>query len=100
MNWLGIATLRCATLLRASPGRLTVVGRRDCELCEAMLRELAALARSCPLPPLEVVDVDSDEQLLRRHGLDVPVLLLDGTVVCRHRLDASELRRLLIGKIA
>ncbi len=31
----------------------------------------------------------------RRHGLDVPVLLLDGTVVCRHRLDAAELMRLL-----
>jgi predicted thioredoxin/glutaredoxin len=75
--------------------RLTVVQRRDCELCEAMLRELAALARSCALPPVDVVDVDSDQQLERRHGLDVPVLLLDGTVVCRHRLDAAELRRLL-----
>jgi len=32
---------------------------------------------------------------LRRHGLDVPVLLLDGTVVCRHRLDRHELARLL-----
>jgi predicted thioredoxin/glutaredoxin len=79
----------------SAPGRLTVVQRRDCELCEAMLRELAALARSCVLPPLEVLDVDADAQLLRRHGLDVPVLLLDGTVVCRHRLDAAELRRLL-----
>jgi predicted thioredoxin/glutaredoxin len=77
------------------PGRLTVVERRDCELCEAMLRELATLARSCVLPPVDVVDVDSDQQLRRRHGLDVPVLLLDGTVVCRHRLDTAELRRLL-----
>jgi predicted thioredoxin/glutaredoxin len=77
------------------PGRLTLVQRHDCELCEAMLRELAVLGRSCALPPLEVVDVDSDAQLQRRHGLDVPVLLLDGTVVCRHRLDAAELRRLL-----
>jgi predicted thioredoxin/glutaredoxin len=79
----------------SAPGRLTVVQRRDCELCEALLRELAVFGRSCPLPPLEVVDVDSDAELTRRHGLDVPVLLLDGTVVCRHRLDAVELRRLL-----
>ena len=28
-------------------------------------------------------------------GLDVPVLLLDGSVVCRHRLDTVELKRLL-----
>jgi predicted thioredoxin/glutaredoxin len=48
-----------------------------------------------PLPPIEVVDVDSDPTLQRRHGFDVPVLLLDGTVVCRHRLDPEELRRLL-----
>jgi predicted thioredoxin/glutaredoxin len=76
-------------------GRLTVVQRRDCQLCDEMLAELAALGRSLPLPPLEVVDVDSDPQLQRRHGLEVPVLLLDGTVVCRHRLDRNELTRLL-----
>ena len=60
-----------------------------------MLSELHALARSTTLPPIEVVDVDSDPVLQRRHGLDVPVLLLDGSVVCRHRLDAAELKRLL-----
>jgi len=62
-----------------------------------MLDELTALGRRRPLPPLEVVDVDSDPQLKRRHGLEVPVLLLDGTVVCRHRLDLEELTRLLRG---
>lgn len=74
---------------------LTLVHRRDCQLCEEMLAELTALARRLPLPPLEVVDVDSDPRLKRRHGLDVPVLLLDGLVVCRHRLDLKELTRLL-----
>ena len=39
--------------------------------------------------------MDADPELLRRHGLEVPVLLLDGTVVCRHRLDRDELERLL-----
>lgn len=71
--------------------------RRDCQLCDEMLEELAALGRRLPLPPLEVVDVDSDPQLKRRYGLEVPVLLLDGTVVCRHRLDLKELTRLLRG---
>ena len=60
-----------------------------------MLAELRALGRAVPLPPIEVVDVDADPVLARRHGLDVPVLLLDGTVVCRHKLDAPELKRLL-----
>ena len=75
--------------------RLTLVQRHDCELCEEMLRELTALGRTITLPPLQVLDVDSDRELQRRHGLHVPVLLLDGSVVCRHRLDRRELARLL-----
>ena len=78
-----------------NPPRLTVVHRHDCELCDEMLAELQALGRTTKLPPIDVVDVDSDPVLQRRHGLDVPVLLLDGSVVCRHRLDAAELKRLL-----
>ena len=75
--------------------RLTLVHRRDCALCDEMLAQLEALGATLALPPLEVVDVDSDALLRRRHGLDVPVLLLDGAVVCRHRLDRHELARLL-----
>ena len=75
--------------------RLTLVHRRDCELCDQMAAELTALGRRQSLPPLDRVDVDTDPDLQRRHGLDVPVLLLDGSVVCRHRLDAAELLRIL-----
>ena len=69
--------------------------RHDCALCDEMLAQLEALGRTVALPPIDVVDVDSDPLLRRRHGLDVPVLLLDGAVVCRHRLDRGELARLL-----
>ena len=62
-----------------------------------MVAELRALERTMTLPPIELLDVDADPVLKRRYGLDVPVLLLDGTVVCRHRLDAGELKRLLRG---
>ena len=75
--------------------RLTVVHRQDCELCDQMVAQLRGLARKTPLPPLEVVDVDADPELQRRYGLNVPVLLLDGSVVCRQRLDAAELLRIL-----
>ena len=75
--------------------RLTVLHRRDCELCDEMLAGLASLRSRLPLPPIELVDVDSDPELRHRHGLDVPVLLVDGTVVCRQRLEEDELRRLL-----
>jgi hypothetical protein len=75
--------------------RLTVVHRQDCELCDQMVAELAALGRRQVLPPVDLLDVDANPDLQRRHGLEVPVLLLDGTVVCRHRLDAAELLRIL-----
>ena len=74
---------------------LTLLHRENCGLCEEMLVELQVLGAKVTLPPVELVDVDSDPELARRHGLNVPVLLLDGTVVCRHRLDAEELVRLL-----
>jgi hypothetical protein len=74
---------------------LTLLYREDCGLCEEMLAELQALGQRIPLPPLDPVDVDSDPELARRHGLHIPVLLLDGTVVCRTRLDSDELSRLL-----
>ena len=77
------------------PLRLTLIERHECGLCEAMLTELTRLGRTRALPPIERVDVDSDPVLKRRHGLQVPVLLLDGSVVCRHRLDRAELERLL-----
>ena len=80
---------------QAAQPRLTVVHRQDCDLCDEMLTELEALGRGIRLPPIDIVDVDADPELVRRYGLNVPVLLLDGTVVCRHRLDAEELRRLL-----
>jgi predicted thioredoxin/glutaredoxin len=79
----------------AAQPRLTVVHRQDCDLCDEMVTELEALGRRLRLPPISIVDVDSDPELVRRYGLNVPVLLLDGTVVCRHRLDADELQRLL-----
>jgi predicted thioredoxin/glutaredoxin len=75
--------------------RLTVVHREGCDLCDEMVTELESLGRKMRLPAITIVDVDSDPELLRRYGLNVPVLLLDGTVVCKHRLDPDELLRLL-----
>lgn len=75
--------------------RITLVHRAGCGLCEEMLADLENLGRTLALPPVEVLDVDGDPEIQRRYGLHVPVLLLDGTVVCRHRLDAAELTRLL-----
>ena len=79
----------------AAGSRLTLLTREECGLCEEFRHALGEAARTRALPPIDLVDVDSDVDLQRRHGLDVPVLLLDGERVCAHRLDIEELDRLL-----
>lgn len=79
----------------ATTPRLTLVTRAECGLCEEMHAEIEQLRRTHPLPEIEVLDVDADPELKRRFDLEVPVLLLDGALVCQQELDAAELLRLL-----
>jgi hypothetical protein len=64
-------------------------------LCEEFTHDLLHFGQELPLPTVATLDVDSEPELARRYGLDIPVLLLDGVKVCQHRLDRDELRRLL-----
>jgi ABC-type uncharacterized transport system ATPase subunit len=77
------------------PPGLVVVSRENCGLCEDMLQGLAELERTQAIPAVTVVDVDSDPELVRRFGLKVPVLLLDGSVICHYTLNSKELLRLI-----
>jgi hypothetical protein len=79
----------------ALPAGLVVVSREGCGLCDDMLHALAELERHAGLPPVTIVDVDSDAELTRRYGLKVPVLLLDGSVICHYTLNSQELLRLV-----
>jgi hypothetical protein len=74
---------------------LTLLTRAECGLCEEMLNELQALRARHVLPPLRLLDVDSDRELQRRYGMKIPVLLLDDAPVCSVRLDREELLRVL-----
>jgi hypothetical protein len=78
---------------------LVLLTRPECGLCEAMLQELETLHLQQPLPPIQLLDVDSDPQLQRRYGLKIPVLLLDDVAICSVRLDLEALRRALRGLV-
>jgi len=80
------------------PSGLVVLSRDGCSLCDAMLHGLAELERAQSLPPVTVVDVDSDPELVRQFGLKVPVLLLDGSVICHYTLNSKELLR-IVGRL-
>ena len=77
------------------PSGLVVLSREGCHLGEQMLEELAALETAGSVPPATIIDVDSDPELARRYGLKVPVLLVDGSVVCHYTLNSKELLRLV-----
>jgi hypothetical protein len=79
----------------ALPPGLVLIGREGCHLCDDMLRELAVLERDNAIPAVAIIDVDSDAELVRRFGLKVPVLLLDGSVICHYTLNSQELLRLV-----
>ncbi|MGH8205322.1 MAG: glutaredoxin family protein, partial [Steroidobacteraceae bacterium] len=80
---------------RAARAGLVLLTRAECGLCEQMHAALLRLSTRVPLPPITLVDVDADPQLQRRWGLKIPVLLLDGSPVCRTRLDEQALSEAL-----
>lgn len=70
------------------PG-LVIYTRRDCSLCDQM----AAGVRRIVGPDMQLarVEIDDDAALVRRFGADIPVLCLDGEVICKHFLQAERL---------
>ena len=74
---------------------LTLLTRPECGLCDDMLQQIEALRARHALPPITLVDVDSEPALQRRYGLKIPVLLLDQVPVCSGRLDHAALLRAL-----
>ena len=74
--------------------RLTLYGRRDCYLCEAMKGIVAKAASSVPLEVVEI-DVDSDPALQERFGSEVPVLFIDGRKAFKYRVNLKKLKQKL-----
>jgi Glutaredoxin-like domain (DUF836) len=65
--------------------RLTLMSRPGCHLCEEMRREVDALLSGEP-HEWDVVDVDSDPDLARRYGDEIPVLFVNGRLFAKIRV--------------
>jgi len=74
--------------------RLRLYTRAGCHLCDELLAEAQPILARFGAA-VDPVDVDTDPELARRYGLSIPVLVLDGREVCRHRLDAPALEAAL-----
>jgi len=75
---------------------IQLMTRRACCLCDdaKVVLDAAAAAGLCSW---ESVDVDRDKALLVRFGLDVPVLMLAGKVIFKHRVSEDDLKSALAG---
>ncbi|MBR8332025.1 glutaredoxin family protein [Burkholderia ambifaria] len=75
----------------------TLYGRGWCHLCNDMRDALATVAAESGIE-VRYVDIDADPALVARYDEDVPVLLLDGAEVCRHRFDEARVRGALAAR--
>lgn len=65
--------------------------RRGCHLCDEAKREMSA-AGCADAYDLEEIDVDTDPELKRRYGWDIPVVTINGTLAFKHRLTRDDFR--------
>lgn len=77
--------------------KLSLVSRTYCHLCDEMELTLRPLAEEFGVE-VEVLDVDSDPELLALYDERVPVLLHEDNELCHYFLDVAKVRDYL-GKI-
>jgi glutaredoxin len=75
-------------------GRVTVVSRVNCHLCDVAKEAVARVAEQAGVGWSEV-DVDSDPALLDEYSDLVPVILVDGKMHGYWRVEEDRLRRAL-----
>ena len=67
---------------------IQLLGREDCDLCDAVEAELASYRQACKVAfEVEWIDVDSNPDLKHRFGDKVPVLMLGGAELCHYFFD-------------
>lgn len=74
--------------------RVLYLTREGCHLCEDALPVVRAEADRVG-STVEVRDIDEDAQLQADWDYDVPVIIVDGKVHAKYRVDAEQLRAAL-----
>lgn len=72
---------------------IRVYSRQGCHLCELLIEELLQLLHR--RHALEIRDIDSDTDWQRQFGERIPVVEIDGRVICEYRLDVAAVEKAL-----
>ena len=72
--------------------KLIVYGREECHLCQDMILALQNLQAQVSFA-FQVIDIDSDPELVARYGDKIPVLMSshNGQEICHYFLDLAAL---------
>ena len=74
-----------------SKAHVIVYSKPGCHLCDeakAVIQNSGCSDRFT----LEEVNIESDEELLRKYKYDIPVVMIDGVECFRHRVDVQKFR--------
>ena len=67
--------------------RILVYSRRGCHLCEILVDNLLTLVRG--RANVTICDIDSREDWRQTYDVRVPVVELDGNILCENTLDSE-----------
>ncbi len=65
-----------------------------CSLCEKAMLRINRVRSDIPFH-LDVIDITRSPELMREHGLHIPVVFIDGTEVFRYHVSEARFRELL-----
>jgi glutaredoxin len=72
-----------------SKARVIIYSRPGCHLCDEAKAAILSAACSDQFT-LEEVNIESDEELLRKYKYDIPVVAINGVESFIHRVDPKE----------
>jgi glutaredoxin len=71
-----------------------IYSRPGCHLCDEAKLEIQNAGCSDRFT-LEDINIESDEELLRKYKYDIPVVMIDGVEAFRHRIVIDQFIRLI-----
>jgi glutaredoxin len=71
-----------------------IYSRPGCHLCDEAKEGIDRVGCG-ELFTLEVVNIESDHDLLKKYKYDIPIVLINGTEHFRHRVDVNKFKELI-----
>lgn len=77
-----------------SKARVIIYSRPRCHLCDEA--KAAILRAGCNDSfTLEEINIESDDELLKKYQYDIPVITIDGVEAFKHRVSSHEFKSVL-----